>query len=180
MPNYQRAREGCTCFFTVVTYRRRKFLCEEQCRNYLRETVEETRVKYPFSVDAWVLLPDHMHCIWTMPADDMDFSIRWGMIKKSFTQMMGSELQLPQTTASRSKRRESTVCQRRFWEHMIQNDRDYAAHMDYIHYNPVKHKVVDAPRDWPHSTFHRMVEAGIYEPDWGASSVELSDEIGNA
>ena len=110
---------------------------------------------HSFHIDAWVVLPDHLHCIWTLPVSDDDFSNRWRAIKKAFTKS------IPKTeyrSKSRRKRNERGIWQRRFWEHTIWNDEDYAAHMDYIHYNPVKHGWVNTVREWPFSTFHYLVK----------------------
>ena len=124
------------------------------------------------------MLPDHMHCIRRLPQGDMNYSLRWGLIKAEFTKGSKVWLDRPKGTTSREKHREATVWQRRFWEHMIRDDRDFSAHCDYIHYNPVKHRIVDAPRDWPYSTFHRYVEKEIYSPDWGATPVEIPIDVG--
>lgn len=129
------------------------------------------RETHPFVVEAWVLLPDHMHCIWTLPEGDTGYSKRWGLIKSTFTKGAKGWMPTPPPNASRRKHREGTVWQRRSWEHMLRDDRDFSNHCDYIHYNPVKHGLVTAPGDWPYSTFHRAVHAGLYPPDWGSSPV---------
>lgn len=166
MSDYRRARCGRMYFFTVVTYDRRPVLCLEQSRIALREAILETRKLHPFSVVAWVLLPDHLHCIWELPESDSDYSTRWSLIKKGFSRRISGQIALPDQTVSRNKHRESTVWQRRFWEHQIQCEQDFQAHCDYIHFNPVKHGLVTAARDWPFSTFHRMVQRGFYTRDW--------------
>ena len=178
MPNYRRAREGNTYFFTVVTYQRRPILCLEQSRLLLGKVVRNVRDAHPFLVEAWVLLPDHMHSIWQLPRGDTDFSLRWALIKKGFTKGAKDWLELPSPNFSRKKHREATVWQRRFWEHMIRDDRDFSAHCDYIHYNPVKHGLVKAPKAWPHSTFHRFVKKGLYSSDWGATPVAIEPAVG--
>ncbi len=169
MSNYRRANTvGGTYFFTLVTYRRRRILANEQCRKWLRDAIEKTRVNHPFHVDAWVLLPDHLHCIWTLPQEDNDFSTRWNLIKGRFSRLARESLHRHEwMTPSKTKHRESTIWQRRFWEHEIRNDRDYQRHVEYIHYNPVKHGLVKRVRDWPHSTFARYVRNGVYPADWG-------------
>ena len=168
MSNYRRANtKGGTYFFTVVTYRRQRFLCDENVRNALREGIKTTQASHPFTIDAWVLLPDHIHCIWTLPPDDADFGIRWAMIKRYVTKQCGQELKRDAwINRSKQKRKESTLWQRRFWEHQIRNERDYERHMDYLHYNPVKHGLVEKVAGWPHSTFHRYVRQGVYGMDW--------------
>ena len=144
----------------------------------LREVIRVVRIAHPFSVDAWVLLPDHMHCIWRLPEGDTNYSLRWALIKKEFTKRAKGFLDMPEPTVSRKKHREGTVWQRRYWEHMIRDDRDFSAHCDYIHYNPVKYGLANAPSDWPYSTFHRFVEKGLYPRDWGAAQIELGPDVG--
>jgi len=107
-----------------------------------------------------VVLPDHLHRIWQMPDQDADFSRRWRLIKRYFSIGMDAEV---------SRRREKQIWQRRFWEHLVRDEEDWRQHMDYIHYNPVKHGYVKTPYDWPHSSFRRAVKHGLYPPDWGAS-----------
>ena len=108
--------------------------------------------------------------MWTLPSDDNDFSKRWGLIKSGFTKRIRADIGDSQAvSASRRKRREAGIWQRRFWEHQVRNEEDYRQHMDYIHFNPVKHGLVRNVRDWPFSTFHRYVRQGIYTLDWGES-----------
>ena len=172
MPNYKRAHESTTYFFTVVTQERQPFLCAEQSRQFLREAINEVRASHPFKIDAWVLLPDHLHCIWTLPEGDTAYSVRWGMIKARFSGSQNNAVREahPAKSLSRASRRESTYWQRRFWEHAIRDQKDYNAHMDYIHFNPVKHGLVSAPKDWEYSSFHRLVEQGAYDREWGLSA----------
>ena len=172
MPRYKRTYEGSTYFFTVVTHERRPFLCAPPSRRLLREAVDEVRTSHPFVVDAWVLLPDHLHCIWTMPDGDAGYSTRWGLIKAGFSKRMNKAAghAPPAVNASRDRHRESAYWQRRFWEHMIRGQADYNAHMDYVHFNPVKHGLVSAPKDWAYSSFHRLAEQGVYDIEWGSVS----------
>jgi len=180
MSNYRRVKEGRTYFFTVVTYQRRPFLCQDGSRLALRTAIEETRLSHPFEIDAWVLMPDHLHCIWTLPDNDGDYSKRWGLIKAGFTKKIKSDVAgNVQKSNSRTKHRESIVWQRRFWEHMIRNEADYKAHIDYIHFNPVKHGLVGAPAEWKHSTFHKCVQEGMYTIEWGATGDLPFADIGN-
>lgn len=174
MSNYRRANtQGGTYFFTVVTYRRQCFLCNEQVRLALREGINFAREVHPFSIDAWVLLPDHLHCIWTLPPDDADFGVRWAMIKRFVTKQCNPELRRADwMKPSKLQRKESTLWQRRFWEHQIRDERDFEKHIDYIHYNPVKHGLVKQASDWPYSTIHRYVKAGVYGPHWAGVSPE--------
>ncbi len=135
MSHYRRALTPGACyFFTVVTYRRQPFLCDDDVRLALRQAIEKVRQRYPFTIDAWVLLPDHLHCIWTLPKEDTDFPLRWNLIKRYVTRTCRDRLHRPEwVNASKYRHREATLWQRRYWEHQIRNDRDYAAHMDYLH-----------------------------------------------
>jgi putative transposase len=172
MPNYRRAHaKGGTYFFTVVTHKRQRILCDEFFRQALRTGIQTTQKCYPFIIDAWVLLPDHLHCIWTLPPDDADFGGRWSMIKRFVTKQCNEKFKRAAwVSASRQNRFESTLWQRRFWEHQIRDEADYQRHMDYVHYNPVKHGLVKQVSDWPYSTFHRYARHGIYEKDWAGVS----------
>ena len=174
MANYRRASApGGTFFFTVVTYRRRPLLTLPKSRQALRDVIEDVRQRYPFSIDAWVLLPEHLHCIWTLPKGDSGYSLRWGLIKSGFSKNTRGIFHVNEwMNDSRLHHRESTVWQRRFWEHLIRNEEEYRAYMDYIHYNPVKHAHVKRAVDWPYSTFHRCVKNGIYPEDWGYTIVQ--------
>ncbi len=124
-----------------------------------------------------MLLPDHLHCIWTLPPNDADFGVRWAMIKRFVTKQCSAELKRDEwMNQSKLKRKESTLWQRRFWEHQIRDERDYERHMDYLHYNPVKHGLVAKVTDWPHSTFHRYVRQGVYKEDWAVVDSEQEPE----
>ena len=163
MPNYHRVRvPGGTYFFTVNLLERKSRLLVEQIET-LRTAVKQARAARPFHIDAWVVLPDHMHSIWTLPEGDADYSARWKAIKIAFAKTM------PRTerrSAVRERKGERGIWQRRFWEHTIRDERDYAAHVDYVHINPVKHGLVSAARAWPYSSFHRFVEKGLLPGDW--------------
>ena len=168
MPNYRRIfRSGGTFFFTVVTHRRRAFLCWDTARHYLRTAINKVRCRHPFESLAFVLLPDHFHCIWKLPEDDSDFSIRLGLIKKEFTQLWltkgGKELAV---SSARTEHRERGIWQKRFWEHTIRDEKDLIRHVNYIHYNPVKHGLANCPHQWPFSSFHRWAKEGCYNQDW--------------
>ena len=179
MPNYVRSRWGQKYFFTVVTYNRAGIFDNQALVIALKDCIKKVMGKMPFAIDAAVILPDHMHCIWTLPDGDNDYSARWSVIKRLFTQCASETVRTAHPTASRLKRREGTVWQRRFWEHQIRDERDYLMHCDYIHYNPVKHGLADAPRDWPHSSFNTFVSAGCYDIDWGAGdAVSCDNSIG--
>ena len=167
MSRYRRATAaGSSYFFTVVAYRRQQILCSEAIRSALRATIKTVRVARPFVIDAWVLLPDYLHCVWTLPDNDADFSTRWMMIKRAVSLACREDYRRAGwVTASKLKHRESTIWQRRFWEHQIRNENDFDRHVDYIHFNPVKHGHVQHAVDWPYSTFHRCVHDGIYARD---------------
>ena len=166
MPRYIRAHlPGGTFFFTVALLDRRRRLLTERI-DALRKAFASVQARNPFTIDAAVILPDHLHCIWTLPAGDADFSGRWHAIKSEFSRSFSKGESL---STRRIAKGERGIWQRRFWEHTIRDDEDYARHMDYIHYNPVKHGHARRVADWPFSTFHRCVERGIYAPDWGAS-----------
>jgi len=142
-----------TWFFTVVTYQRQPVLCDAAVRVALRRAIVKTRQDWPFRVDAWVLLPDHLHCIWTLPAGDADFSTRWNLIKRRTSKALGSEYYKPELmNASKIRRRENTLWQRRFWEHRLRDENDFIKHVAYIHNNPVKHGYVSSPEQWTYST----------------------------
>jgi len=181
MPNYRRiVLAGGTFFFTQTLYdRKRAWLCDELSRRALREAITTVRKNYPFTIDAWVLLPDHLHCIWTLPQGDNDYATRWRLIKSFVTKRIATQLNLDKPlTASRQKRQESNVWQRRFWEHLIHDEEDFMRHVDYIHFNPVKHGLVKQVKAWPYSTFHRYVTEGVYPAEWGNDLNEDTRDCG--
>ncbi|MDD2724345.1 MAG: transposase [Methylovulum sp.] len=167
MPDYRRYRvPGGTYFFTVNLLERHGNDLLVRHIDILRTVVRETRTRWPFHIDAWVVLPEHLHCVWTLPIGDADNANRWRVIKQGFSKA------LPNTekrSAVRVARGERGIWQRRFWEHVIRDDADYAAHIDYCHINPVKHGLVKQVSDWPYSTFHRDVERGLYPLNWATS-----------
>lgn len=160
---------GGSYFFTVVTERRAGILANDVARDCLREAIRDCRRDLPFRVDALVMLPDHIHSIWTMPTDDCDYSKRWGIIKRHFTQTWLALGGVEQSvTASRLRYRRRGVWQPRFWEHALRDERDYQNHFDYLHFNPAKHGLVKNVVDWPYSSFHRWLSKGVYAADWGS------------
>jgi putative transposase len=167
MPNYRREYFGTKWFFTVVTHKRAPVFALEDARSCLRKAIEHCRKGHHFVVDAWVLLPDHIHCIWSLDATDSDFSLRWSIIKRRFTQ------QFRERSCG-----DPPFWQKRFWEHRIRDERDYENHVNYIHFNPVKHGYVSSPTDWPWTTFHTFVKNGAYPVDWGAG-VRIPTDTGN-
>lgn len=177
---YRRSQaKGAMFFFTVVTHNRRPILCQECNIALLREAFSDVMSRHPFTVDAFVLLPDHLHSIWTLPENDNDFSNRWRQIKSYFSRNCRDEFK-GDVTIDRKNKGEQAVWQRRFWEHQIRDYRDYIRPVEYIHYNPVKHGLVTSPAAWPNSTFQRYVKPGIYHTDWGADKEIAFDQgIGN-
>lgn len=162
-------------FFTVVTYKRQPILTVPENISRLRMAFHHVKQKRPFGIDGIVVLPDHVHCVWRLPEEDRDFATRWRLIKHFFSRACFS---LEETKShSRKGKQERTVWQRRYWEHLIRNEEDWRRHMDYIHYNPVRHKLVARPCDWPHSSFQKVVKQGLYEWDWGSSEPETIEEM---
>ncbi len=162
-------------FFTVVAYQRRHIFCQPDFLQAFRPSIKQVQQKYPFIIHGWVQLPDHLHCIWEMPCNDGDYGKRWGQIKLLTTRACPQyHMPVEQMAISKQKRHEKGIWQRRFFEHHIRDDDDMQRHMDYLHYNPVKHGYVKNVADWQYSSFHRLVRKGIYSPDWGAN-----DEIIN-
>jgi putative transposase len=176
MPNYRRAFVPGGCwFFTVNLLERRQRLLVEQI-DRLREAIAQTRQRYPFEIDAIVVLPDHLHAVWTLPTDDADFSTRWRLIKTYFAKGLPKHERL---NAVRKARGERGIWQRRFWEHLIRDEADYARYIEYCYINPIKHGHVTRVRDWAHSSFHRDVRRGIFPEDW-AGDVATAGEFGEA
>jgi putative transposase len=174
MPNYRRALIPGGCFFfTVNLLERRQTLLVDQIAR-LREAVATTRQGHPFTIDAFVVLPDHLHAVWTLPPGDSDFSTRWRLIKSRFAKALPKQERL---SAVRKARDERGIWQRRFWEHVIRDEADYARHVEYCYINPLKHRLVARVRDWPYSSFHRDVRTGLFPVDWGGD-VEAIGEFG--
>ena len=164
MPNYRRAwQPGGTWFFTVNLLQRKYNGLLVRHIDLLRQAVQKVRRSHPFDIHAWVVLPDHLHCIISLPAGDTDFALRWRLIKIRFSKSV------PATkwrSTTRLRRGERGIWQRRYWEHLIRDERDFAAHMDYVHINPVKHGLTKCVTDWRYSTFHRLADDGVYPHDW--------------
>ncbi len=169
MPDYRRNRvPGGTYFFTVNLLERKYGLLVEYI-DCLREAVRMVRLNQPFHIDAWVVLPDHMHCVWTLPEGDADYSSRWKAIKIAFSKSMPKTERL---SAVRIAKGERGIWQRRYWEHTIRGEQDYAAHVDYCHINPLKHGLVKQVANWPYSSFHALVKAGVYPANWAGGVKE--------
>ncbi|HEX5127253.1 MAG TPA: transposase [Rhodocyclaceae bacterium] len=166
---------GGTFFFTVTLRDRRSDLLVRHV-DLLRDAVAAAKAKRAFTIDAMVVMPDHVHAIWTLPEDDHDYSGRWRLIKSAFVRGLAKS----GVPIARNARGEADVWQRRFWEHTIRDDADFERHADYIHFNPVKHGYVSSPADWPHSSIHRYVEQGLLSRDWGAGVMFSGDSFGEA
>jgi putative transposase len=181
MPQYRRAYlSGCTVFLTLVTYKRSPLFTSPEHMSRLRQALQTVLGEMPFEFVAGVVLPEHLHFLWTLPENDGNYSRRVGRMKVLFTQALRGKRCLPTTVSqSRQKHRESDVWQRRFWEHTIRDEVDFQQHFDYLHDNPVKHGWVKCPHEWEVSSFHRWVERGVYELDWGCScGMETVERMG--
>ena len=172
MSNYLRVRTaGGTYFFTVNLLERQRRLLVEHV-DELRASFRAAHRARPFELLAIVVLPDHLHCVWRLPENDSDNANRWAQIKSGFSRRLPAD---ERRSPSRRRHRERGLWQRRFWEHLIRDDDDLRHHLDYVHYNPVKHGHVRRVRDWPHSSFHREVASGRYPIDW-AGSPSMSED----
>jgi putative transposase len=162
--HYRRADvTGGTYFFTVNLAERKRTLLVDHV-NTLREVVGIVKAKHPFHIDAMVILPDHLHAVWRLPVGDCDYPTRWMLIKAGFSRRLPAG---ERRNRSRMTKGERGIWQRRYWEHLIRDETDFRRHVDYVHWNPVKHGYVLRVADWPHSTFHRFVARGVYPLDWG-------------
>ena len=167
MTDYRRCRvPGGTYFFTLGLQDRSATLLVDRIAD-LRTAFREVRAKHPFEVEAIVVLPAHLHCLWALPPGESDYSMRWRQIKSAFSRAIPAG---EPVSASRRGKGERGIWQRRYWEHTIRDDQGYATRFDYIHYNPVKHGYVRRVKDWPYSSFHRYVGLGVYPEDWAAGS----------
>ena len=167
MTEYHRTYvSGATWFFTVNLAQRKGNHLLVNHLDKLRQAFRYIKRKHPYRMDAVVILPDHLHCIWTLPPGDSNYSTRWNLLKGHFSRTVDRGEQISE---SRQKRRERGVWQRRFWEHMVRDQRDFNRHVDYIHWNPVKHGWVKQVTDWPYSSFHEYVVRGIYDENWGCT-----------
>jgi putative transposase len=166
---YRRADvPGATYFFTVnLADRRRKLLVEHV--DVLREVIRDVRQRHPFVIEAIVILPDHLHAVWRLPEGEADFATRWSLIKAGFSRRLPVGERM---NPSREAKRERGIWQRRYWEHLIRNDADFSRHVDYIHFNPVKHGYVQRVDDWPYSSFHRFVRDGVLPLDWAGDGID--------
>ena len=174
MVAYRRNRvAGGTYFFTVTLHDRASRRLVEYM-DELRVVIRDVMRERPYRIDAMVVMPDHLHAVWTLPPGDTDYAGRWRLIKSRFTlALVRAGVKL-----SRNKKGEYDLWQRRYWEHTMRDERDFERHVDYIHYNPVKHGWVTQVRDWPYSTFHRYVRQGIYPIDCAGVVNEQDGDFG--
>jgi len=171
MPDYRRAwHPGGTYFFTVNLLQRQGNDLLIRHVDLLREAVVSVRQRHPFIIHGWVVLPEHLHCVIELPPGDVDFATRWRLIKIVFSKALPKTEWRSQVRLARGER---GIWQRRYWEHLIRDDADYCAHMDYVHINPLKHGLVKCVADWPYSTFHRMVTKGAYPMDSAGGNENL-------
>jgi putative transposase len=175
MANYRRNFvKGGSYFFTAALADRRQALLVDHI-DALREAFRQVRAAHPFHLDAMVVLPEHLHCIWTLPPGNADYPGRWRRIKAAFSRSLPD---LYPRSPSQIRKNERGIWQRRYWEHTLRDEEDYRRHVDYIHYNPVKHGHAAHAADWPYSTFRRYVEAGIYASDWAGDEETRDQEFG--
>jgi len=165
--------KGATYFFTVNLADRRSDLLVEKVGD-LREVVRNVHKVHPFEIIAWVVMPDHLHAVWRLPEGDSDYAMRWTLIKANFSRRLPK---FEQISDSRRKKGERGIWQKRFWEHTIRDDNDLQRHVDYTHYNPVKHGLVGKASDWQFSSIHRSIRMGWITEDWGCAD-EFSEDFG--
>jgi putative transposase len=169
---------GGTYFFTVVTYNRRKTFIDEHAFYLFHQAIDIVQRKHPFGIDAYCICPDHIHIIWTLPENDCDYPTRWRLIKSFFSRNWSSPEEHP-SSPSRINKGEKNIWQRRYWEHYIKDDEDLRNHIEYIHYNPVKHKYVKSPLEWRESSFKDYVNDGFYASNWGLEgNMKYLDKLG--
>jgi putative transposase len=173
MTEYRRARVPGGCYFFTVALASRQSNLLTNHIDSLRKGLRLVRQRHPFSIDAMVVLPDHLHCVWTLPEGDTDYSGRWRLIKSAFSRNIATGERRSQ---SRMIRGERGIWQRRFWEHVIRDDEDFANHVAYVHINPVKHGYVRSAVEWPYSTIHQHIRLGLCAADWAAEPFVLELE----
>lgn len=167
---YKRVKlAGQSYFFTVNLEDRSTQLLTDNIE-LLRNAVRGVKRKHPFTIDAMVVLPEHLHCIWTMPQNDHDYSMRWGLIKSDFSRGIPRQEFI---NSARAAKRERSIWQHRFWEHCIRNESDMNDHINYIHINPVKHGYTNKASDWAYSSIHRYIRKGILSADWACDVDDL-------
>jgi putative transposase len=175
MSQYRRGKiKGGVFFFTVNLADRSSDVLVRHI-DYLRQVFASVGQRHPFETIAICILPDHLHAIWSLPPEESNFSLRWSLIKSGFSR--GLPDGTPRSSSNIAKR-EKGVWQRRYWEHAIRDDADLARHIDYIHFNPVKHGYVSQVCDWPHSSFHRYAARGLLPSDWGGDAANALGNLG--
>jgi len=158
---------GKSYFFTIVTSKRQPLFKNEEAVQLFSDALRHVMTTHPFTQDAFVIMPDHIHCVWSLPEGDTDYSTRWVLIKEWFKQQA-------------KLRGMNTECwESHYWEHCLEDDRDYQSHLEYIHYNPVKHGLSKSALAWPHSSFRQYVALGLYQHNWGSGKLVLPDTIGS-
>lgn len=166
---------GARVFFTLCLAARGSDLLVAEIAA-LRRAVAQTQRERPFGIAAWVVLPDHLHCVWQMPVGDREFGVRWGAIKGRFSHGLTAQVR----SQSKIRKGEKGIWQRRYWEHHIREDADFEAHVRYCWGNPVRHGLVRRPLDWPYSSIHRDVRLGLVPPEWsGATADRVFGEPGD-
>ena len=159
-------------FFTAVTEQRQPLFASAYAVGLSRTAFRAVRSTRPFEVDAIVVLPDHLHCIWTLPPGDADFATRWWLIKTCFAKHCDPALRAEPHRARKAKR-EQALWQHRYWEHALRDEADVIRHVAYVHFNPVKHGLVSSAIEWSYSSFRRYVSAGVYPADWGLGAIDF-------
>lgn len=169
---------GGTFFFTLVTYHRIPLFAHEENVALLRSAFQYVMRNHPFEIIASVILPDHLHMIWKLPESEHDYPMRWRLIKSDFSRHIDEKYQ-SKPDEIRQRKKEQAVWQRRYWEHLIRDETDLQRHVEYVHYNPVKHGLVTSPVDWKYSSFHKYVSEGLYAANWGAADIPpIDSDIG--
>ena len=175
MSRYRRVKiEGGLFFFTLALSDRSSGLLVRHI-DRARRAYAFAHERHPFETVAICILPDHLHALWQLPDRDADYASRWSLFKSAFSRGLPAA---PQRSASKIAKREKGIWQRRYWEHAIRDENDLDRHIEYIHYNPVKHELVTRVLDWPHSSFHRYVEQGLLPADWAGDATDLAGSFG--
>ena len=172
MPYYRRNTiAGGTYFFTITLSDRNSTALIDNIERF-RAAYRSVHTRLPFETLAICVLPDHLHAVWTLPPEDADYSQRWNLIKSGFSRNLPP---VPERSESKRRKREKGIWQRRFWEHTIRDEADLQSHIDYVHYNPVKHGLAERVSDWPYSSFHRHVKLGWLSSDWAGGAMDIGD-----
>lgn len=173
--NYRRIKPQGVCYFFTINLENRKSTLLIDEIDKLKKAIKIVKSKHPFKIDGVVVMPEHLHMVITLPVQDVDYSKRLSLIKSNFSRAI--QLQEP-ISISRKKKRERGIWQRRFWEHLIRDDNDYEQHINYIHYNPVKHGYVNKPIDWKYTSLHRYIQLGIVPENWACDELLFKSQYG--